>query len=146
MKSPPPPPLAASRRSRSLQPPASSSSSTVANNKAAAAAAGVGVGSSKPLRVRIAIVGAEGVGKSCIIKVRSMVDTFDNVERRSREPPKWRKFGKLYRVDHHVSDLGWVDLDLGSSPGWWAAIVASYCPSRVVEHIKSKSNQPRSET
>ena len=21
----------------------------------------------------------------------------------------------MYRVDHHVSDLGWVDLDLGSS-------------------------------
>ena len=45
----------------------------------------------------------------------------------------------MYRVSHHVSDLGWVDLDLGSSPGWWAAIVASYCPSGVVE-------QPRSET
>ena len=81
MKSPPPPPLAASRRSRSLQPPASSSSSTVANNKAAAAAAGVGVGSSKPLRVRIAIVGAEGVGKSCIIKVRDLMEFVDIVER-----------------------------------------------------------------
>ena len=30
--------------------------------------------------------------------------------------------------------LGWVDLDLGSSPGWWAASVATYCPSRMVEH------------
>ena len=40
--------------------------------------------------------------------------------------------------------LGWVDLDLGSSPGWWAATVATYCPSRMVEHPKSKSTQPRS--
>ena len=23
--------------------------------------------------------------------------------------------------------LGWVDLDLGSYPGWWAASVATYC-------------------
>ena len=38
--------------------------------------------------------------------------------------------------------LGWVDLDLGSSPGWWADIVAKYCPSRMVEHPESKSNQP----
>ena len=51
-----------------------------------------------------------------------------------------------YRVSHHVLDLGWVDLDLGSSPGWWAAIVASYGPSRLVEHTKSKSTQLRSET
>ena len=36
-----------------------------------------------------------------------------------------------------------VDLDLGSSPGWWAATVATYCPSRMVEHPKSKSTQPR---
>ena len=38
--------------------------------------------------------------------------------------------------------LGWVDLDLGSSPGWWAASVATYCPSRMVEHPKSNSTQP----
>ena len=37
--------------------------------------------------------------------------------------------------------LGWVDLDLGSSPGWWADIVATYCPSRMVELPKSKSTQ-----
>ena len=35
-----------------------------------------------------------------------------------------------YRVSHALVDLGWVDLDLGSSPGWWAATVATYCPSR----------------
>ena len=45
-----------------------------------------------------------------------------------------------------VSDLGWVDLDLGGSPGWWAATVANYCPIRVVGHPKSKSTQPRSAT
>ena len=38
--------------------------------------------------------------------------------------------------------LGWVDLDLESSPGWWAASVATYCPSRMVEHPKSNSTQP----
>ena len=37
-----------------------------------------------------------------------------------------------------------VDLDLGSSPGWWAATIATYCPSKMVEHPKSKSTQPRS--
>ena len=42
--------------------------------------------------------------------------------------------------------LGWVDLDLGSSPGWWASTVATYCPSRMVEHPKSKSTQPRYST
>ena len=26
--------------------------------------------------------------------------------------------------------LGFEDDDLGSSPGWWAATVATYCPSR----------------
>ena len=41
-----------------------------------------------------------------------------------------------------VEYLGWVDFDLGSSPGWWAATVATYCPSRMVEHPKSKSTQP----
>ena len=51
-----------------------------------------------------------------------------------------------YRVAHLLGNLGWVDFDLGSSPGWWAATVASYCPSRMVEHPKSKSTQPRSET
>ena len=39
-----------------------------------------------------------------------------------------------------------VDLDLGSSPGWWAATVATYCPSRMVELPKSKSTQPRYST
>ena len=46
-------------------------------------------------------------------------------------------------VTQQVSDLGWVDLDLGDFPGWWAATVATYCPSRMVELPKSKSTQPR---
>ena len=53
------------------------------------------------------------------------------------------KFQYHYRVRRLPEYLGWVDLDLGSSPGWWAATVATYCPSRVVEHAKSKSTQPR---
>ena len=31
-------------------------------------------------------------------------------------------------------------------PGWWAATVSTYCPSRMVEHPKSKSTQPSSAT
>ena len=39
-----------------------------------------------------------------------------------------------YRVTLVVEYLGYfVDLDLGSSPGCWAATVAIYCPSRMVE-------------
>ena len=35
-----------------------------------------------------------------------------------------------YRVTLVVSDLGWVDSYLLSSPGRWAANVATYCPTR----------------
>ena len=42
--------------------------------------------------------------------------------------------------------VGWVDSELGSTPSWWAATVATYCPSGMVEHPKSKSTQPRSVT
>ena len=52
----------------------------------------------------------------------------------------------VYRASHVLEDLGWVDLDFGSSPGWWAATVATYCPNRMVEHPKSKSTQPRFST
>ena len=45
-----------------------------------------------------------------------------------------------------VVHLGWVDSDLGSSLGWRAATVATYCPGRVVEHPKFKSTQPRCTT
>ena len=51
-----------------------------------------------------------------------------------------------YRVNLVVEDLGWVDLGLGSFPSWRATIVATYCPSRVVEHAKSGSTQPRYST
>ena len=43
---------------------------------------------------------------------------------------------------HRLANLGWVDLDLGSSPCWWAAPVATYCPRRMMEHPKSKSTEP----
>ena len=48
-----------------------------------------------------------------------------------------------YRVAHLLAILGWVDLDSGSSPWLWAATVATYCPSRMVEDPKSMSTQPR---
>ena len=49
----------------------------------------------------------------------------------------------FYMVTLVVVHLGWVDLDMGSSHGCLAAIVATYCPSRMVEHPKYKSTQPR---
>ena len=52
----------------------------------------------------------------------------------------------MYRVPLVVKYLGWVDLDLGSYPGWCATIVATYCLSRVVEHTNSKSTQQRYST
>ena len=51
-----------------------------------------------------------------------------------------------YRVTLVFQYLGCVDLDLGSSPGWWAATVATYCPSKILELHKSKSRQPRYST
>ena len=51
-----------------------------------------------------------------------------------------------FRCDSGGRVPRFVDLDLGSSPRWWAATVATYCPSRVVEHPKSKSTQPRYST
>ena len=33
-------------------------------------------------------------------------------------------------------------LDLGSSPGWWAATVATYCPSRMLEHPNQGTRPP----
>ena len=47
-----------------------------------------------------------------------------------------------YRKSQVVVQLGWVDSDLESSPGWRAATVATYCPGRGVEHPKSKSPNP----
>ena len=38
--------------------------------------------------------------------------------------------------------LGFEDEDLGSSPGWWAATVASYCLNRLVELPKCLSSKP----
>ena len=38
--------------------------------------------------------------------------------------------------------LGFEDENLGSSPGWWAATVATYCPSRSVELPKFLSLKP----
>ena len=55
-------------------------------------------------------------------------------------------FESNYRVTKVVADLGLVGLDLGSSPGSWAATVATYCPNQMVQHPKSKSTQLRSAT
>ena len=48
----------------------------------------------------------------------------------------------VYRVPHPVASLGWVDLDLESSLGWWAVTLITYCPSRIAEPPKFKSIQP----
>ena len=54
-----------------------------------------------------------------------------------------KKERNVYRVTLVVAYIGWDDLHLGSSPGWWATTVATYCPSRMVEPPKPKSTQPR---
>ena len=50
-----------------------------------------------------------------------------------------------YKLTLVVVHLGWVDLDMGSSPGCSVVIVAAYCP-RMVEHLKCKLTQPRCTT
>ena len=47
-----------------------------------------------------------------------------------------------YRVAHLLADLGWVDFNLGCSTGRWAVLQLQSCPSKTVEHPKSKSTQP----
>ena len=42
--------------------------------------------------------------------------------------------------------LGYVDLDFGSSLGWWSATIATYCPRRRMKHLILISTQLRSET
>ena len=37
---------------------------------------------------------------------------------------------------------GFEDKHLGSSPGWWATTVATYCPSRLGELPKFVSSKP----
>ena len=49
-----------------------------------------------------------------------------------------------YRATHLLADLGWVDFDLGCSTGHWAVLQLWCCPSKTVEHPKSKSTQSRS--
>ena len=51
-----------------------------------------------------------------------------------------------YRVTIMIRELGCVDSDLQSFPGCQAATVATYCPGSMVEHPKSMSMQPRSQT
>ena len=48
----------------------------------------------------------------------------------------------IYRVRQVVVHLGSVDKNLGSSPGWWAATVATCCPSRPGELPKFLSTEP----
>ena len=57
---------------------------------------------------------------------------------------KSKSSATVYRVTHLLADLGWVDLDLGCSTGRWAVLQLWCCPSKTVEHPKSrsKSTQP----
>ena len=50
----------------------------------------------------------------------------------------------LGKLQSGASDhsLGFEDEDLGSSPGWWAATVATYSPSRLGELPKFLSSKP----
>ena len=52
----------------------------------------------------------------------------------------------MHTGDPEGLGLGYVDLDFGCSLGWCAATIATYCPSRMMEHLIPISTQPRSET
>ena len=43
----------------------------------------------------------------------------------------------LQRFSSSLSQ-GFKDEDLGNSPGWWATIVANYCPSRLSQLLTTK--------
>ena len=50
----------------------------------------------------------------------------------------WRdNTSTLYTVAIPLLHPGWVGFDFGSSPGCLAAVVVTYCPSRMVEYPKS---------
>ena len=52
---------------------------------------------------------------------------------------------KPYRVFYLVTELGWIDVDLRSSPGWQAAFLGKYCTAhRPSSTVKSKSTSPGS--
>ena len=63
--------------------------------------------------------GEEGEGIDCYVRFSLLGSSIDSVDLQSGASGE---------------RLGWVDLNFGSSLGWWAASVATYCPSRVVEH------------
>ena len=64
-----------------------------------------------------------------------------------RVPDLEAETARLRRIVKKVSDLEWVDLDLASPPDSPVSDpVSAYCASRVVEHLKFESTQPRSET
>ena len=44
------------------------------------------------------------------------------------------------RATYHL--LGFVDENLGSYPAWWAATVATFCPSRLGELPRFLSSKP----
>ena len=52
-----------------------------------------------------------------------------------------------YRVFYLVTELGWIDVDLRSSPGWQAAFLGKYCTAhRLSSTVKSKSTSPPAQT
>ena len=51
-----------------------------------------------------------------------------------------------YRVTIQVSDVGWVDSVKRVPSADGLLPLATCCPSRMREHAKSESTQPRSET
>ena len=51
-------------------------------------------------------------------------------------------FHRLEQAGASDHSLGFEDENFGSSPGWWAATVATYCPSRSGELPKFLSSKP----
>ena len=50
-------------------------------------------------------------------------------------------FFTRYRVTIQISNIVWL-IRSGSSPSWWTTTVASYRPSKMLEHSKSNLNLP----
>ena len=64
--------------------------------------------------------------------------------RESLSPDDWwrNEAGKEVQSGAAYYSLGFEDDNLGSSPGWWAATVANYCPSRLEELPEFLSSKP----
>ena len=84
------------------------------------------------------------------IRHRSILRLVRRIQKEERKPTIavvahyvfFRRLFEAYKVTHLLEVLGRVDFDLGFPTGRWAVLQLWYCPSKTVEHPKSKSTQP----